>query len=183
MIPSWYYKPIVVDNLNLIQEEFKKILPKLINTNEEISFFYIKRNIIESNVPSYVKLITDLGLIDRWVYSAVIITEGGKKFPIHVDALDWKNRCFGLNLPIQNCHDSWTVWYDAKVDQTPKLSDERESARICIEKDAREVCRMPANTPAWTNNTIPHRPYTEHNELRVIVSARFSPELHDYFKD
>lgn len=179
--PSWYFKPIDVPELPDIQSEIIKILPQLILPNEEFTFFYIKREQIEDSVPSYRAMLSRLNLLDRWTYSAVVTTQGEKEFPIHVDSLDWENRCYGLNLPILNCEDSYTVWYDAIATDTPSIYGEnlRASARFYDTKTAKEVCRMPATTSAWINNSIPHRPVTNHTEFRAIISARFSPEVHD----
>ena len=98
-------------------------------------------------------------------------------------SLEWQRCCFGLNIPILNCEDSWTVWYDAETDLSPEFNeyDVRKSARRCLSENAVELCRMPASTPAWVNISIPHRPVTTHNKLRAVISARFMPELHDYF--
>ena len=183
--PTWFYKPVEVPNLSLIQKEFQMILPKLIKSDEKYKYFHIDRSLIESEVPNYVNFLKSIGLLDRWVYSAIIATDG-EEFVIHVDSLDWTERCFALNLPIQNCDDSYTIWYDAKVNVDPVPGEEkshRKLARMCHPGTEKEICRMPANTPAWINVAIPHRPYTQHNRLRAIISARFSPELHDYFKD
>lgn len=179
--PDWFFKSIDVPELVDIQYELTSILPTLILPATELTFFYIKRELIQDNVPSYVKLLDRLNVLDRWTYSAIVTTQGNQEFPIHVDALDWETRCYGLNLPILNCEDSYTVWYDAPIDQTPTTyeSDPRNSARFCNVDSAVELCRMPATTPAWVNISIPHRPQTYHTNLRAIISARFSPEVHD----
>jgi hypothetical protein len=179
--PFWFYKEISVPELTDIQQEVGQILTTLINDNTEIEFFYIDRNLLETSVPSYTKFLNRLGILDRWKYSAIITTQGNKEFPIHVDALEWKDRCYGLNLPILNCEDSDTVWYDAEViDKMPtNEQDRRNVARLCIAETAKEVCRMPASTPAWINVSIPHRPESKHTNLRAVISARFTPEVHD----
>lgn len=180
--PSWFFKPIDVPNLLSIQNEFQVILSELISMEEKYKYFHIDRARIESNVPSYAKFLENIGLLDRWIYSALIVTTSNEEFPVHVDAMDWNSRCYALNLPIQNCDDSYTVWYDAKINTDPVPGDEtsnRKLARLCY--DATEICRMPATMPAWINISIPHRPVTYHNKVRAIISARFDPELHDYF--
>lgn len=182
--PSWYFKPINVPNLSLIQSEFQTILAELISMEERVKYFHIDRDRIESKVPNYVAFLDSIGLLDRWIYSALVVTTSDEEFPIHVDALDWTSRCFALNLPIQNCDDSDTVWYDAIIDADPIFGDitsNRKLARLCHHETATEVCRMPALTPAWVNISLPHRPVTRHSRLRAIISARFKPELHDYF--
>ena len=184
--PTWCFKPVDIPNLATIQSEFQAILPELIVTEVQYKYFHIDRDRIESKVPSYVEFLKSIGLLDRWNYSALIVTTSDEEFPIHVDAMDWTSRCFALNLPIQNCDDSYTVWYDTKINPDPIPGDEtsnRSLARICYHENAIEVCRMPASMPAWINISLPHRPVTEHNKLRAIISARFKPELHDYFSE
>ena len=181
--PTWYFKPIDVPNLLAIQSEFQLILSELISLDEKTKYFHIDRDRIKSKVPSYITFLDSIGLLDRWNYSAIIATTGDE-FPIHVDALDWSARCFALNIPIQNCEGSDTVWYDAIIDSTPIPGEEtsnRKLARLCDHETAIEICRMPATTPAWINISLPHRPVTTHSKLRAIVSARFKPEIHDYF--
>jgi hypothetical protein len=181
--PTWFYKTVDVPNLELIQQQFQEIVLELISLDEPIKYFHIDRALIENRVPSYAKLIDSLGLLDRWAYSAIIATNG-EEFPIHVDAIEWDRRCYALNLPVMNCDDSYTIWYDAEIEQDPidpNPANKRSLAKGCVPGTAIEVCRMPAATPAWVNIALPHRPYTCHAKLRVVVSARFSPELHDYF--
>lgn len=183
--PNWFFKEISVPELADIQREIFQIITTLITDDSEIKFFYIDRTLLETGAPSYTKFLNRLGILDRWKYSAIITTQGNEKFPIHVDAIDWKNRCYGLNLPILNCEDSDTVWYDADIvnELVTTESDYRNSARLCKTDSAREVCRMPSTTPAWINISIPHRPETKHSDLRIVISARFTPEVHEIFNE
>ena len=180
--PAWYYKEVLVPELVDIQHELIKVLPQLVDPTEEVTFFYIDKEIIAQSSPSYVKMLQRMNLYNRWSYSAIVTTSGGKEFPIHVDSIGWEDRCYGLNLPLVNCENSYTVWYDAKIIDklVTEEYDRRHSGRFCVAEGATEVCRMPATTTAWVNTSIPHRPETETTELRAIISARFSPEVHDY---
>ena len=73
--PSWFYKPVQIDDLETIQYELNKSLDKLIPAKQDITFYYIERSILESLVPSYVKMISNLNLLDRWIYSAILRSE------------------------------------------------------------------------------------------------------------
>lgn len=179
--PDWYCKPIDIPELSLIQDEFRNIILDRISTTANSNFYYITRQDLEKeNISNYLKMLERLGLLDKWKYSAVI-TDYGHPFPIHVDAEDWTTRCYALNIPILNCEDSYTVWYDAEIDPDPFTSDQRSSARLCIENTAKELYSHPVANPAWVNISIPHRPVTHHKKFRAVLSARFSPEIHDYF--
>lgn len=185
--PRWTYKPIEVDNLEAIQEE---LLPLLYREFPDFdtgrpTFIPVFRDKIEPCCPLYVKFIESTGLIDLWEYSAFISAIAAKPFPIHVDSLDWKERCYGLNIPVINCKDTFTVFYDADAE----IETESRFSPDDLIKPARllktpgvwpaEIDRFPSTQPAWINLRIPHAPRSRHNNPRAIISARFTPEIHD----
>jgi len=182
--PEWRYRPITVDNLEAIQEELIPILHREypdFNTGKP-TFCFVLREKIEPYAPLYSKFIESFGILDRWHYSAFITITADYNFPIHVDSLHWQSRCYGLNIPLINCEDTYTVFYDAEIETETFFEDTNpiNSSRI-IKKGAiaTEIDRMPASQPAWVNISIPHTPVSLHNKPRAIISARFRPELHD----
>ena len=182
--PLWRYKPITVDNLEAIQAELLPILNREYPAFEtgKPTFCFVLREKIEPFAPLYTKFIDSFGILDRWHYSAFITITADYNFPIHVDSLNWQSRCYGLNIPLINCEDTYTVFYDVEIESEDVFgkSDPMNSSRI-IKKDtiATEIDRMPASQPAWVNTSIPHTPVSLHNRPRAIISARFRPELHD----
>lgn len=182
--PRWLYKEIEVDNLTEIQQE---LLPILYNTfpdfdNESPHFTSLQREQIEPYAPLYRKFIDSLGILDRWSYCAFVTTNLDKKFPVHVDSLIWQERCYGLNLPLINCEGTYTVFYDAEIEEMPFMNngDSRYSARrIKPGTVPTEIGRLEASNPAWVNTSIPHAPVSTHSKPRAIISARFRPEVHD----
>ncbi len=181
--PTWLYKPIEVKNLAQIQNEILPILlrkmPNFIH--EPYDFFQLLPEDIITYAPSYVEFIKTFGIYERWYMSAVITTNKGIDFPIHVDSRDWNTVCYGLNIPIINCEGSYTVWYDTEIGGPfHPPGDFRE--RACHQKEgspAKEIGRWDANKPAWINVSIPHRPESAHIKPRAVLSARFEPDLHD----
>lgn len=182
--PSWLYKPINVPNLKVIQEEIILFLYK-VRPNFDFSnpdFIHIARKEIEPYTPMYAKFIDSLGILDKWDYSAFITLNNNLKFPIHVDSLNWDLRCYGLNLPIINCENTYTVFYDAEIESEPfkERNDPIRSSRV-IKKNSefKEIGRWDSNKPAWINISVPHAPVSLHSKPRALISARFLPELHD----
>lgn len=177
------YKPISVDNLEAIQQELVPVLYKEIPNFDSAGsqFVYVLREKIEPHAPLYTKFIESLGVLDRWHYSAFVTTNTDSLF-VHVDSLTWRTRCYGLNLPLVNCEGTYTVFYDAEINDQPfcDSSDPINSAKkIKPGTSAREIARVEATTPMWVNTCIPHAPVTTHSRPRAIISARFRPELHD----
>lgn len=181
--PKWLYKPIEVDNLKEIQKEIIPIIYKKIpNFNRSLpQFKIIMRDEIEPFAPLYTEFIKKFGMIERWELCVLVTTNLNIDFNIHVDNSDWKTSCYGLNIPIINCDNSYTVWYDTELEDTIYDDDDiRNTARIQKPKtDAIEIERLDASQPAWVNTSIPHRPVSTHTRPRAILSARFNPELHD----
>ena len=181
--PKWLYKLIEVDNLKEIQKEIIPIIYKKI-PNFSISppqFINIMREEIEPFAPLYTDFIKKFSMIDRWSWCAIISTNLGVDFNIHVDSTEWEKRCYGLNLPIINCEGTYTVWYDAEIeDPIFDENDFRSVARIQKPNTvANEIGRLDTSKPAWINTSIPHRPESTHKRPRAIISARFDPELHE----
>lgn len=184
--PTWLYKPVEVDNLSLIQEELMPILYREIPDfdNDPPHFIYVPRENIEPYAPRYTEFIASLGIVNRWYGSALVTTNRGIPYPIHVDGLDWHQKCYGLNLPLINCDDTYTVFYDAEIETEAFTSrgDPKNSARkIKPGTTPTEIGRWESNKPAWINTRIPHCPLSNHTRPRAIISARFYPEVHEIF--
>lgn len=127
--------------------------------------------------------INDWGIADRIAEIAIILQQGDRKYPIHRDFPSWKMRNIALNLPILNCHDSFTVWYDAElIGQNPaELGDNvyTKHSRKVDEETAIEIGRCISTIPQWINVFVPHAPRVGHQLPRVSISIRFHPELFD----
>jgi len=186
--PSWFFKPINIPELDAIQQEFIKLFDQHyshIFDEHKANFVHIDVELIKQNCPTFISLLTRLNLLDRW-YSIIWAgtNKAGAEACIHVDEIKWWERCMALNIPIQNYHDSYTVWYDADIEAgIPGYSTSARypgSLGWPEEITRGEAARLPVSQPAFVNNGLPHRPITNHNEPRLIISARFSPELFDY---
>jgi hypothetical protein len=191
--PIWLYKTIDVLNIDQIKKEcmdvFYKHYPNVFG-DRGFTFTYADQDILRAEAPAYTEYLKSLGLYDRWVKSVLIGTCGDqrtKDSPIHVDSEDWQTRCYALNIPLINCEHSHTVWYDVKDydldayggdDQTNKGY---KSARGFNPETSTEIDRLATIIPAWINVSVPHRAENANSDLRLLISTRFWPEVHDYF--
>jgi hypothetical protein len=190
--PSWLYKPIEVPNLDIIQHEFKEMFKSFghdVFSKYDVNIAGINKSLLEKSAPAYIQFLKEINLYDRWYSSfwAGTIGDGADKCTAHVDCADWTERSFALNIPIQNCHNSYTIWYDVEISEGIEnygLASRYPGSLGFLEKDIKgEIGRLPSTQPAFINVGLPHRPMTFHNEPRLSISTRFSPELFDYFKD
>lgn len=183
--PTWFYKAVAVENLKPIQREIlTKIFLKFPDlASNSPNFLKIFPDEMINDCPCYVEFIKKFGDFDKWSECAVITTQNNIDFPIHVDSYDWFDLCYGLNIPILNCHNSHIVWYEAEIeidlDKTDKFYQRDTARRQRKHTIAREIARCDMNLPAWINTSIPHRPVSTHGKLQIIFSARFNPELHE----
>ena len=181
--PTWLYKRIDIQNLAEIQQELITASKTVIKNINELTpnFHYIPRDNIDSLLPNTKIYLNELGLLDRWKYLALITGNTGTSLPLHVDTIDWTTRSYGLNIPVLNCADSFTVFYQAEIDcpTQDNPADPRSSSFFCKQDTAVEIDRLESINPCWVNICIPHRPIINHQLPRILASFRFSPEVHD----
>ena len=184
-VPSWNWIPIDVPDLLEIQKELQPLIDPTWQEAEGL-IYSVDLDKIKSISPRYSTLLKNLGLFDRWHYTAIVVTNKSVPYNIHRDSEYFENRCIAFNIPLINCHQSYTVWYQMTgshkqvrdIDNDPAKSDaiyyDDESAAV-------EIDRMPADTCAFINVYTPHRPVTYHENFRAVLTTRFYPEIFDYF--
>ena len=181
--PKWTYKPVQITNFSAIQDELKLALYHIIPTFEYMppAFNFVWRQDIESLIPAYCELLRSFDIFDKWEYSAFITTNANIPFPIHVDSTEWETRCYGLNIPVINCEGTYTMFYDAEIEDTmvTDVSDTKNSYRL-IKENTNPILidKLESSNPAWVNLSVPHAPFSTHSKPRAIFSSRFTPELH-----
>lgn len=151
------------------------------------SEFHIITNLdsIRKVCPSLINELKRLGIDDLLIFLALITVRSGSKFPIHIDYPDQARQSFGLNIPVLNCKNSFTVWYDAEpmaheyVDSHIMTSELVSASIPCREETAIEIDRCDANVPHWINNYVPHKPVCLHDKFRINASVRFTPKIYE----
>jgi hypothetical protein len=185
--PDWLYKTITVDNLAQIQKELLTVLYSKVldfdTPKETIRYVPVSRSDIEPYAPAYVEYIKSLGLLHKWTFSLIIIVSNISKENIHIDHIDYNQRCYGLNMPLINCEDTHTVWYNGTIEHIsptdiPSLTNARN---INTDLPYNEIGRLEASNPAWVNVSIPHVGINNKDKPRALISARFNPEVHELF--
>jgi hypothetical protein len=184
--PDWLYQtPALDDNvLSVIQKE---LIELSIHTKDNMLVPYtstfvaygmlpLERKNVFDVCPTLIQELQRLELLDNFLNVCFISVDANKEFPPHIDTDD-----VGLNIPLYNCDNTYTVWYDAKILDQPVPDDyvigteDAKLARIVDEKNAVEIVRVEANRPLWINTNVAHRPETHHDKLRMAASIRFDP--------
>lgn len=196
--PTWLYKPIDdIPELNKIQKECFRIysaVKKDICKDVGWAIAGIELDIMKKLAPNYINFLKKLGLYEIYAGTAFSASIGIQKYPcpVHVDCKDWRQLPFSLNIPVVGCEDSYTVFYDVDESSDPAnaLPDTWDNNYMKMnkiegvvgysEKTAKEIGRMPATQPAFVNIGIPHRPVTNHTNLRLVMLSRFTPDIFDY---
>jgi len=196
---KWCYRKIYnIPNLSSIQQELYDFMFSVKpSTDTWISTaMYMSKDKISEQTPLFNEYLKSLGIFDRWYYSLLIYTNNGKTLPIHIDSVPWKNDRYALNIPVYNCDDTYTVWYECEIDYdnndtistnvdisaytNPNYKDKDIPARFMKNNSSyKEIERLNSNQPAWVDYTIPHRPVANHNLPRALFTARFRPDLSD----
>jgi hypothetical protein len=180
---QWTHKPVTIQNLGAIQRELLSLVPSVIPDVENLkpAFTDISVSKVKDNLPTLCDQFNQWGILDRWQYMAFITGNRGSSVSMHVDTLEWEQLTLALNIPVLNCDDSYTAFYNAQTLPVRKFrkNDPRYTARMCDESTAEEITRIQLNKPYWVNICVPHKPIMNHNNPRILASFRFGPELFD----
>ena len=185
--PDWlYFKAnIAFDNLEMIQKELFDLFIEITGLDVETaaSSFNLTIDVplIIQSCPVLISLLTKVDLVDYLGGVAFISTRIGADFPIHVDG----DVDFALNIPVLNCQNSYTVWYQSEIgnlkiepEEYGSIDDFSNSvALLCDSNLAREIDRINANIPHWINTNIPHQPVVLGEGFRINSSLRFKSDI------
>ena len=192
--PDWLHLPAAIDLTKLkdIQKELiqlSSIAIKDIGSSPSQFLNIDDLDLVKSTCPALIKELERLELLDILFMISLVTVRPGSYFPIHVDYPDPTRLSFGLNIPVLNCKDSYTIWYDTKtipheylpsyIVTSPLVS----VAQPCDEENAIEIDRVECSTPSWINNYVPHKPYCEHNKFRINSSVRFLNKIYERLAD
>jgi len=188
--PDWCYYKVSIENLQQIQQEsvavFDSITGGVVPDDPE---FKIVED-LESRTPLLRTYLDNIGLQDRQYFAGLVISTNGKEFPIHVDNINGSDRFVALNIPLINCDRTYTAWYDADITQpltdignyAQGINSNTEQAITTYNglyycENSVEIARTECDQPMLAHVGRPHRGIVEHQDLRVLLTVRFRPEL------
>ena len=202
--PDWRYTKFTVDCLEQIQQEFQYVKDNIwhkYSHNDLVSddpdywdFSMMPRSGIEEHVPTLVDWFKRAGILDKWTATAFsVVNRASNPMRIHVDSIATDDRRVSLNMPFKNCSNTWTCWYDCELDDvevppeiTPEVLPHLHSRMIYdppLQKGrwgvepCNEIDRAEMDSPVVVNVTVPHRPVSGHDNERILICHRFTPEL------
>lgn len=148
---------------------------------------------VQDQAPVLYDILHRFKIYNAWHMLCFIVVSDNKEFPIHIDDMKPTWTAVGLNIPVLNCQDSKTVWYDTIPEKNPKMPGyiseltphANATATRCVLTDAKEIGSCDANIPHWVNISVPHAPVCNHKKLRINSSLRFQFDckVEDFFVD
>ena len=126
-------------------------------------------------------LIAAIETIRPWCETAeiaIISVNNIMPMPIHTDTII--DTAWALNIPIQNCVETYTSFYRLLDNQIPEiLSHEKTYGSTYANyrmDQVEEIDRLYLHRPAFFNTQVPHRAFNFSEETRLILSIRFKTE-------
>jgi hypothetical protein len=192
-IPNWQHLParIDVERLPMVQQElfsiFNEMRSMAIASEHSMGFStegnYNKIELLQK-IPNTAKLLNDLKLVKYFRHIGLFwLRPGLSELPIHIDDPLHKEN-IALNIPVMNCADSYTVWYDAEIDYNTKIPDYATDGKYdpggrVIKGSAREIDRVNCSFPSWVNLAVPHQGVYTGSAERINASFRFTDKFYD----
>jgi hypothetical protein len=189
--PDWLYKPAKINQdwytqirgelLQVFKYKFKGVP---LNTIKSQFVVPASREYVIDNCPILMQQLKEYGLFDHFLALAMIVVgPNDNAYPIHVDTINQGFMSLGLNIPVLNCENSYTAWYDTEILYHESFNSQIITAKgyttavPCDSEHAVEIARCDANQPHWINVVKPHNAVCNHNRLRVNSSLRFDKKL------
>ena len=197
------YSPvnITIAEAKIIKAELFKFLHSWVRYQKNSDLLYLESQFIgldrhelptKTQAPVLHDILRRMQIDNLWHMLCFIVVSDNKEFPIHIDDYDQTWTAVGLNVPVLNCQDSKTVWYDSSPETNPAMPDYISSlshhatiATKCTSSDVKEIGSCDANIPHWINVSVPHAPVCNHSKLRINSSLRFQFDcsVDDFFVD
>lgn len=160
----WMYTP----------KEIEKYLPDVYNTFSDMGL-QIRQLILFDNLPN------NLTETDTMKSECMFIHTDREDDPEsqydNVPVLTDFVPSYAINIPLENCKDSLTFWYELN---NPNEEDVYYKFYDCgghRHDNCKEVFRLELDKPAVLKIDSPHAVYNPHNELRTVATIRFYNDL------
>lgn len=174
-----YYKIINIPELKKISQEVDAALGQLVTGAPDLKAVYTF-NIINTTqllelAPSLAEWLDTVGLKNNLLYAGLPCTAPHSNGSIHTDG-----KCTeAINLPVYNCNDGYSVWYDAiQIGGIAESLSGKSTAQAAeyvpyLHAGAVELDRVSNKHPIWFNTAVPHRGINASNRPRIILTLRF----------
>lgn len=174
-----YYKIIKIPDLDQISQEVDAALGQLItgaaNLKAVYTFNIVNTVRLLELVPSLTRWLDTVGLKNNLLYAGLPCTAPHSNGSIHTDG-----KCTeAINLPVYNCEDGYSVWYNAEQmgsiaeSASGKSSNQAAEYIPYMHAGAVELARVSNTHPIWFNTAVPHRGINTSNRPRIILTLRF----------
>ena len=176
------YKTINLPNRDKIVKELENNFPVYFGkiTEDKSKFYGCNVKLVKQVCPLLGDFLRGTNLYNRWLGGGISIISSST-MPIHTDS-DRPLRNYALNIPIFNCQDSYTVWYEP-IDATKFERKEYVSNDVTVisnhysKDNVVELGRVCSDSVAFVNIKTPHHGINHSSNLRALISLRFVPEL------
>lgn len=187
MKPNWLYKKVDFKSLlPIFQKEFLELVydidPKL-PSRDNYLVSSTDPDHIKKFCPYFYRYLKALK-IEQWLNRVGFVIVSKPKKLIHSD---FPAASYALNIPVLNCQNTYTVWYQSAI--TNKTATDYNSpswqevglSPLYENDGAIEIGRIHCLEPHWVNVEVPHTPECHHSNLRINCTVRFTDEIYQYF--
>ena len=134
--------------------------------------------------PALCSYLESRDLLERWKRTACVKMRPHSSLVPHIDNPNIPERKWAINIPIKNCENSYTVFYSAPQKVIDKKRDRNAHGNL-VQKiefspdEITEIDRVESDVPYYCNTKIIHSGANPTNDVRILLSLRFEPDIDD----
>jgi hypothetical protein len=185
--PNWLYKKLQIDSktLNILQQDLLKLVNLIAPDPEKFLGKFISEpnhDVIRRTCPRFYNFLR-IKKIDTLLGRVGFLITRNDTPSVHSD---YPETGYALNIPILNCDNTYTAWYQAEETDQKVLDYASDTwptvalANFYNSGTAVEIDRIHANEPHWINILTPHAPICDHSDLRINCTLRFDELIYKY---
>lgn len=175
------YKFVNIDNLEQLQKEVLDTIGTLNESDINLKMSYAWSEILSKNI-TLNKALYKLKLHKKIKHIGIITLPPDADFVIHHDStLDSTGHKLSLNIPIANCNNTYTIFYESietPVEQycNDFITTNCQSYWQYDPSSCTEIARIEMNQPCLIDVSVPHNAINPTNKLRVLMLVRLSSD-------
>ena len=169
-----FYKPVDIENLNEIQQEVLKSIPKNLLTKTTLTYIENSKEIF-LGIPVLRDFLKSKTM--HWSVGdiAINITQGLDSGNFHMDSGPFKH---SLNIPIIGCENTWINFF--KVDSDYKVVTVENQGKThhffrYTEDQCELIYEAETNQPYILGVKTPHRVINKSDQTRIMLLIRLFP--------
>lgn len=164
-----------------LEDEIKESIPNLYDTFISMGLT-MRQMILFDNLPNDRRVTDPNDPNSMFIHVDAADEEGsvGTEYPSEIEYSTNFDPTCALNIPLENCEGSETIWYRVKDKNKPNVYYPHYDCGGLDPVNCEEIFSFELNRPSVIRINVPHTVYNPHKQIRSVATFRFYQSLENF---